>query len=420
MAQTINTNIASLTAQRNLATSQKEAATAMERLSSGLRINSAKDDAAGLAIASRLTSQINGLNQAVRNANDGISALQVAEGALQETTNMLQRMRELAVQSSNASNTSSDRTAIQTEVAALRDEFDRIATTTSFAGKNLLNGGFTAQTFQVGDDVGETIAVSISSARSTDIGTTFTAAQATLLDAFQGTTTAGASNSVAAQTLSFTVGGERTDVSIALAASAQSLASSISSEVAGVTATASNTASITMAETHTYTAGIGSTSTTSHASDTYSVTVDGSVVLSATTIDVTGQATSALTASTVVSNLTSHASYSASNLEITSSNGVMSITDKMGGVVDIVFASGGNGSGGAASVSQFTDNGFLAGGTADQFTVGGTTVTVNNSGASSADDMAANLQAQLAANTAISAEITATNTASTVSATSNY
>ena len=295
----------------------------------------------------------------------------------------------------------------------MRDEFDRIATTTSFAGKNLLNGGFTAQTFQVGDDVGETIAVSISSARSTDIGTTFTAAQATLLDAFQGTTTAGASNSVAAQTLSFTVGGERTDVSIALAASAQSLASSISSEVAGVTATASNTASITMGETHTYTALIGSTSTSSHASDTYSVTVDGAVVLSATAIDVTGQGSSALTASTVVTSLTNHASYAASDLEITSSSGVMSITDKMGGVVDLVFVSGGSGSGGSASLKQFTDNGFLAGGTADQFTVGGTTVTVNNSGASSADDMASNLQAQLAANTAISAEITAANTAST-------
>ena len=132
MAQTINTNIASLSAQRNLAASQKDAATAMQRLSSGLRINSAKDDAAGLAIASRLTSQINGINQAVRNANDGISSVQVAEGALQETSNMLQRMRELAVQSSNATNSSTDRAALQSEVTALRSEIDRIAQTTSF------------------------------------------------------------------------------------------------------------------------------------------------------------------------------------------------------------------------------------------------------------------------------------------------
>ena len=112
MAQTINTNIASLTAQRNLAASQKDAATAMQRLSSGLRINSAKDDAAGLAIASRLTSQINGINQAVRNANDAVSVVQIAEGALDESTAILQRMRELAVQSANASNSSADRTSL--------------------------------------------------------------------------------------------------------------------------------------------------------------------------------------------------------------------------------------------------------------------------------------------------------------------
>ena len=131
MAQTINTNIASLTAQRNLAASQKDAATAMQRLSSGLRINSAKDDAAGLAIANRLTSQINGINQAVRNANDGISVAQVAEGALLKQLTILQRMRELAVQSANASNSdAADRTALQTEVTQLAAEIDRIANNT--------------------------------------------------------------------------------------------------------------------------------------------------------------------------------------------------------------------------------------------------------------------------------------------------
>jgi len=407
MAQTINTNMASLTAQRNLAVSQKEAATSMERLSSGLRINSAKDDAAGLAIASRLTSQINGLNQAVRNANDGISAVQVAEGALKETTNMLQRMRELAVQSSNASNTSTDRAAIQTEVTALRTELDRIANTTSFAGKNLLNGGFSAQSFQVGDDVGETISVSISSARSTDIGTTFTATQATLFDNFQGTTTNAATNSVAAQTLSFTVGGERTDVAIAVDSSAQSIASSISSEVSGVTATASNSAVIEMGETHTYTiGGAGSASTTSNSADTYSVTLDGVAVLAATAIDLTTQGSATLTAAALVSGLTGIAAYATSGLDITSSGAIVSITDKNGGVVDLVFGSGGNGSGGAASTGDFTDNGFATGGATDQFTIGGTTVTVNNSAATSADDMATNLKNAIAASSAISAEIT--------------
>ena len=128
MAQTINTNIASLTAQRNLAASQRDANHAMERLSSGLRINSAKDDAAGLAISNRLTAQINGINQAVRNANDGLSVSQVAEGAMAETSTLLQSMRELAVQSANASNSSADRTALQTEVTQLIAEMDRIAT----------------------------------------------------------------------------------------------------------------------------------------------------------------------------------------------------------------------------------------------------------------------------------------------------
>jgi len=147
MALSINTNVASLNAQRNLGATQSNLAKSMQRLSSGLRINSAKDDAAGLAISDRMTSQIRGLNQAVRNANDGISLAQTAEGAMQESTNILQRMRELAVQSANDSNTGSDRASLQKEVAQLQQELDRIATTTSFNGKNVLDGTFTAQSF---------------------------------------------------------------------------------------------------------------------------------------------------------------------------------------------------------------------------------------------------------------------------------
>jgi flagellin len=403
MAQTINTNIASLTAQRNLAASQKDAATAMQRLSSGLRINSAKDDAAGLAIASRLTSQINGINQAVRNANDGISSVQVAEGALAETSNMLQRMRELAVQSSNATNSSSDRNALQSEVTALRSEIDRIAQTTSFGSTKLLNGSFSSKSYQVGPNVGETISVSISSARASDIGTTYTATQATLFDNFQGTTTAAATNSVAAQTLSMTVGGERTDVSIAVDSSAQSIASQISSEVAGVTATASTTAKIDMAEVHTYTM-TGDSGATSNAADTYAVQDgNGNVILSATTSDVTGDANGTDAATQIVSDLTSHADYGTSGLEITSSGATLTITDKQGRVMDLVFASGGNGSGGAPSVGAISvDNGFQAGGSTDQFIIGGTTVSVDNSAATSADDMATNLKNAIAANSALS------------------
>ena len=160
MPMVINTNVMSLNAQRNLTTSQTQLSTALQRLSSGLRINSAKDDAAGLAISERFTTQIRGLNQAVRNANDGISLAQTAEGALAEVGNNLQRIRELAVQSSNATNTSSDRAALQAEVTQLLNEIDRVANQTSFNGVKLLNGEFTGAVFQVGANAGETITLS--------------------------------------------------------------------------------------------------------------------------------------------------------------------------------------------------------------------------------------------------------------------
>lgn len=170
MALTINTNVPSLNAQRNLGKSQSALATSMQRLSSGLRINSAKDDAAGLAISDRMTSQIRGLNQAARNANDGISLAQTAEGAMQEATNILQRIRELAIQSANDSNSLSDRESLQKEVSQLQQELNRIATSTEFNEKKLLDGSFTSQLFQVGANKGQTIAVSIGGSRADHIG----------------------------------------------------------------------------------------------------------------------------------------------------------------------------------------------------------------------------------------------------------
>jgi flagellin len=170
MPQIINTNIASLNAQRNLNTSQGALATSLQRLSSGLRINSAKDDAAGLAIADRMSSQVRGLNQATRNANDGISLAQIAEGALSETNNILQRIRELSIQSANATNSASDRLALQSEVNQLKSELDRIANTTSFNGLKLLDGNFVAQNFQVGAEANQTITVSVSGADSQTLG----------------------------------------------------------------------------------------------------------------------------------------------------------------------------------------------------------------------------------------------------------
>ena len=170
MPQVINTNFPSLNAQRNLNTSQSSLQTSLQRLSSGLRINSAKDDAAGLAISNRFTSQIKGLTQAVRNANDGISLAQTAEGALAESTNILQRVRELSIQSANSTNSSQDRLSLQSEVNQLVSELDRIANTTTFNGLKLLDGSFTAQSFQIGAEANQTINVNVSGATADTIG----------------------------------------------------------------------------------------------------------------------------------------------------------------------------------------------------------------------------------------------------------
>jgi flagellin len=173
MAQVINTNVLSINAQRNLTTSQSQMATALQRLSSGLRINSAKDDAAGLAISDRFTTQIRGLNQAVRNASDGISLAQTTESALGELTNNLQRIREIAVQAANASNSATDRAALDQEVQQRLAEVQRIATQTAFNGQKVLNGTFGNAVFQVGANVGETISVGLSTSMlTTQIGKT--------------------------------------------------------------------------------------------------------------------------------------------------------------------------------------------------------------------------------------------------------
>ena len=170
MALTVNTNVSSLNAQRNLNRSSEGLATSMERLASGMRINSAKDDAAGLQISNRLTSQINGLAVAQRNANDGISMAQTAEGAMQESTNILQRMRELALQAANGSNSAEDRESLQKEVSALQTELTRIAETTSFGGQQLLDGTFGTKSFQVGANANETINVSLGNISADNLG----------------------------------------------------------------------------------------------------------------------------------------------------------------------------------------------------------------------------------------------------------
>ncbi|WP_148863256.1 flagellin [Marinobacter fonticola] len=255
MPQIINTNIASLNAQRNLNTSQRDADTALQRLSSGLRINSAKDDAAGLAISERFTSQIRGLDQAVRNANDGISLAQVAEGALDESGEILQRIRELAIQSANSTNSSSDRAALQSEVNQLKQELQRVAETTEFNGLKLLDGSFQAQTFQVGANENQSIAVSVSGATNDDLGNYEVRRandQANLGSGSPSTaeanlTNAEANHPVAAQNLTISSALDQVTIPVNAGATAAEIAAEVNKEVerTGVSATASTETTLT-------------------------------------------------------------------------------------------------------------------------------------------------------------------------------
>ena len=235
MAMTINTNISSLNAQRNLGTSQSSLSTSMQRLSSGMRINSAKDDAAGLAIAERMTSQIRGLDQAQRNANDGVSLMQTAEGALGTIGNNLQRIRELSVQSANATNSDSDRAALQKEVTQLTQEIDRVARTTEFNGTKLLDGSFTSKAFQVGANAGQTITVdAILDAKTSALGQ------------FQGVSADKRAVQAAAADMTITLGATASSpqaskaVTVsAVAADAKAVASAVNNAgISGLTATA--------------------------------------------------------------------------------------------------------------------------------------------------------------------------------------
>ncbi len=251
MPQVINSNISSLNAQRSLNSSQTALATSLQRLSSGLRINSAKDDAAGLAISERMTAQIRGLNQAARNANDGISLAQTAEGALGEIGNNLQRIRELAIQSANSTNSASDRASLDAEAAQLISEITRVSGQTSFNGLNLLDGSFTAQNFQVGANANQTIAVnSIADSRSTALGSNILLAAGTLM----GTTKAAAADLTggnligveAGLTINTVNGGTTAAFGYAALADAKAIAAAINTNASavGVSATATNSATL--------------------------------------------------------------------------------------------------------------------------------------------------------------------------------
>jgi len=230
MALTVNTNIASLNTQRNLSNSSSALQTSMQRLSTGSRINSAKDDAAGLQISNRLTSQISGLGVAVRNANDGISLAQTAEGALQQSTNILQRMRDLSLQSANGSNDQTDRQALQKEVSQLQSELTRISETTVFGGRKLLDGTFSNVGFQVGANSFEAISFSIASADASKLGKEVRTADATfasLATENMADASTSAESAVKEQTLTVTADGKSYDAKVAKGASAESIAESL-------------------------------------------------------------------------------------------------------------------------------------------------------------------------------------------------
>ena len=237
MAISVNTNVTSMKAQGNLNKAQSNTATSMERLASGLRINSAKDDAAGLQISNRMTSQINGIGVAMRNANDGISIAQTAEGAMSESTNILQRMRDLSLQSANGSNSSDDRSAMQKEINSLQSELTRIAETTSFGGQNLLDGSYGTQAFQVGSEANQTINVSLKSVAATSIG----AYQSNKAGSVFGgglVAAAAGTNGAVADTLTITQGTSTTNISTAASDTATEMVAKINQAGTGVKASA--------------------------------------------------------------------------------------------------------------------------------------------------------------------------------------
>jgi flagellin len=336
----INTNISSMQAQNSIRTSGLNLSSAMERLSSGVRINAARDDAAGLAISTRMTSEIRGMSMAIRNANDAISLTQTAEGSLGSIADNLQRMRELAVQSSNSSNSASDRVAMQSEVKQLVSEIDRIAVQTDFNGLKLLDGSFVSKDFQIGSKQGQTITMdTITSARTSSLGS------------YQGFSLAGvtigvASDVAAAKTVA--VGGVTTALGT-IANDAKAVAAAINaSNVSGLSASANATA--VAAVTSNITASANGTST---------LTVNGIA------ISVVGTGVAATNRANTVSAL--NAQSSVTGVVATDTGAGVALTAADGRNIKVVFAAGGN------TDATEADFGLAAAGTT------GATINVNYS-----------------------------------------
>lgn len=315
MALGIQTNVASLNAQNNLSKSQSSLETSLERLSTGLRINSASDDAAGLAISDRMTSQIRGLTQATRNANDAISLTQTAEGAMSESTNILQRMRELAIQSANDTNSATDRSNLQKEVAQLQSELNRIADTTSFNGKNILDGTFTSAKFHVGAEADQTINVSIGSSRATSMGNYSLSTDGTSTAAVIATNATAGDNSTVDEdlTISGPLGSTSTAVDVAPKDSAKTVAEKVNAvqSETGVTAKA-----ISQAELSSIAAGnISLTLTGDTDSGAQAITANG---VTATDVSALSEAINAKTSTT---GITAELSSDKTSITLISANG---------------------------------------------------------------------------------------------------
>lgn len=339
MSLTINTNVMSLNAQRNLSASQSDLATSLQRLSTGLRINSSKDDAAGIAIATRMSTQISGMGVAQRNANDGLSLAQTTEGALQEVTTNLQRIRDLAVQSANASNSASDRAALDSEVQQRLAEIERIGSQTAFNGQRTLDGTFGQAIFQVGSNVGETISVSLSQGvKASQIG--------------QIATLTGGAVTTANLTGTGTIKvGSNTAATIAVATQGAAAGQSVGSAFAKATAiNAANVSGLTVTATNTIALAAANTSGTA-SGDTYSLTINGTAIYSSYDQNAGGvltkqQITDAINSQT--SNTGVSAALSGSTLLLTASDGRdINIGQTVGG-----SAGGGLSAGSATTVNS--------------------------------------------------------------------
>ena len=280
MGSSINTNIASLNAQRNLMQSQDALATSLQRLSSGLRINSAKDDAAGLAISQRMTAQINGMTQAGRNANDGVSLAQTGESALSQMGTLLQRIRQLAVQSANGTNTASDRQSLNQELTSLTSELDRFATSTQFNGLNLFDGSFTSANYQVGANANQIVTATSANFLTKNYGTNQVLSNnsITMASGAAGSNQAGISTTIAGATVTINSGYGSGTFAIATTDSAKDIASSINAvTAAGVHATAKtevDLTSFTLGASGNYTIGVEGSNSTAAQTVSFTVTAN--------------------------------------------------------------------------------------------------------------------------------------------------